>query len=269
MYKISIEEKYIANKDIDYRIYLSFILDSNSESDINYIEENNYFYNKEYIMKKLNISKSNLNNLIRKFLNYDLIDKELFNNSYIYKNNINKKYVHISENELYKLLEMSSNEIKVYLIIKNQLEGEIKKEITLSYIAESIGLSETNTARTIKKYINKLEKNELISYTYNYINKGENFKRYLFFINNNSEYEKKYNLLEAINLIDNGKKVTLYNHEYFYKNIKSYFYKRGNEYICCDIKTKKEKDLRLEDFKIYNSYITLNELLNLQFVIYE
>lgn len=271
MYKISINDEYMTNKNVDYRIYLSFMIDSVKENDINYISENKYFGNKEYLLKKMNIKRATFNKMLNIFLDNRLIVKTENKGINIYKNNIVDNFINISDEELYKLIGLSNNEIKTYLVIKNELKDIYKKEIELNYIKKKIGLEETNP-KTLKKIITSLESEGLISYTYFYVNNGSGgrFKKYLFF---NKEIEQnniqKYNLLEAIKLMDDGNKITLYNHEYYYKNIKSYFYKRGNEYIYCDVKTKKEKDLQLEDLKIYNSHITLKELLNLQFVIYE
>lgn len=188
-YPISTKAEYITNKDIDYRIYLTFLKDStyNKSLDFRYIYNSNYYSNKDYFLEKLNISKSNLNNLIRKFLIFNLIEKDtIFNDNLelkqIYKfNELENNFVLLSDKEIEKLLTLTSNEIKVYLVLRYTLYDYSWRNIELSYIAKNIGLSETNTARTIKKYIDNLKEKDLIDYSYyfEYI-EGKNIKKYKF-----------------------------------------------------------------------------------------
>lgn len=184
----------MTNKNVDYRIYLTFLKDStyNKSLDFRYIYNSNYYSNKDYFLEKLNISKSNLNNLIRKFLIFNLIEKDtIFNDNLelkqIYKfNELENNFVLLSDKEIEKLLTLTSNEIKVYLVLRYTLYDCNWRNIELRYIAKSIGLSETNTARSIKKYIDNLKEKDLIEYSYyfEYVDK-KNIKRYKFKINNN------------------------------------------------------------------------------------
>ena len=193
-YPISTKSEYITNKNVDYRTYLTFFKDSTYFPDENYryIYNNNYYSNKSYFLKKLNISKSNLNNLIRKFLKFNLVVKDTILNDnlelkQIYKfNDLNDNFILLSDKEIEKLLTLTSNEIKVYLVLRYTLYDCNWRNIELRYIAKSIGLSETNTARSIKKYIDNLKEKDLIEYSYyfEYVD-NKNIKRYKFKINNN------------------------------------------------------------------------------------
>lgn len=193
-YPISTKSEYITNKNVDYRTYLTFFKDSTYFPDKNYryIYNNNYYSNKSYFLKKLNISKSNLNNLIRKFLKFNLVVKDTILNDnlelkQIYKfNDLNDNFVLLSDKEIEKLLTLTSNEIKVYLVLRYTLYDCNWRNIELRYIAKNIGLSETNTARSIKKYIDNLKEKDLIEYSYyfEYVD-NKNIKRYKFKINNN------------------------------------------------------------------------------------
>ncbi len=193
-YPISTKSEYITNKNVDYRTYLTFFKDSTYFPDKNYryIYNNNYYSNKSHFLKKLNISKSNLNNLIRKFLKFNLVVKDTILNDnlelkQIYKfNDLNDNFVLLSDKEIEKLLTLTSNEIKVYLVLRYTLYDCNWRNIELRYIAKNIGLSETNTARSIKKYIDNLKEKDLIEYSYyfEYVD-NKNIKRYKFKINNN------------------------------------------------------------------------------------
>ena len=188
-YPISTKAEYITNKDIDYRIYLTFLKDStyNKSLDFRYIYNSNYYSNKVYFLEKLNISKSNLNNLVRKFLKFNLVVKDTILNDnlelkQIYKfNELDNNFVLLSDKEIEKLLTLTSNEIKVYLVLRYTLYDYSWRNIELSYISKNIGLSETNTTRTIKKYIDNLKEKDLIVYNYyfEYVD-NKNIKRYKF-----------------------------------------------------------------------------------------
>ena len=188
-YAISTEEEYLINKDIDYRIYLTFLKDStyNKNLDFRYVYNSNYYLNKNYFLEKLNISKGNLNKLIKNFLKFNLIEKdtvlnENFELKQIYKfNELNNNFVLLSDKEVEKLLTLTSNEIKTYLILRYLLADIKEKNIELGYIAKNIGLSELNTTRTIKKYIENLRENNLIEYNYYFeFIENKNIKRYKF-----------------------------------------------------------------------------------------
>lgn len=193
-YPISTKPKYMTNKDVDYRTYLTFFKDSTYFPDKNYryIYNTNYYSNKDYLTKKLNTSKGNLNKLVRKFLKFNLVVKDTILNDnlelkQIYKfNDLNDNFVLLSDREIEKLLTLTSNEIKVYLVLRYTLYDCNWRNIELSYIAKNIGLSETNTARSIKKYIDNLKEKDLIEYSYyfEYVD-NKNIKRYKFKINNN------------------------------------------------------------------------------------
>lgn len=188
-YAISTEEEYLMNKDIDYRIYLTFLKDStyNKSLDFRYVYNSNYYLNKNYFLGKLNISKGNLNKLIKNFLKFNLIEKdtvinENFELKQIYRfNELNNNFVLLSDKEVEKLLTLTSNEIKTYLILRYLLADIKEKNIELGYIAKNIGLSELNTTRTIKKYIDNLKENNLIEYNYYFeFIENKNIKRYKF-----------------------------------------------------------------------------------------
>lgn len=188
-YAISTEEEYLMNKDIDYRIYLTFLKDStyNKSLDFRYVYNSNYYLNKNYFLEKLNISKGNLNKLIKNFLKFNLIEKDtIFNENFelkqIYRfNELNNNFVLLSDKEVEKLLTLTSNEIKTYLILRYLLVDIKEKNIELGYIAKNIGLSELNTTRTIKKYIDNLRENNLIEYNYYFeFIEDKNIKRYKF-----------------------------------------------------------------------------------------
>ena len=188
-YAISTEEEYLMNKDIDYRIYLTFLKDStyNKSLDFRYVYNSNYYLNKNYFLEKLNISKGNLNKLIKNFLKFNLIEKdtvlnENFELKQIYRfNELNNNFVLLSDKEVEKLLTLTSNEIKTYLILRYLLVDIKEKNIELGYIAKNIGLSELNTTRTIKKYIDNLKENNLIEYNYYFeVIENKNIKRYKF-----------------------------------------------------------------------------------------
>ena len=192
-YAISTEEEYLMNKDIDYRIYLTFLKDStyNKSLDFRYIYNSNYYLNKNYFLKKMNISKGNLNKLIKNFLKFNLIEKdtvlnENFELKQIYRfNELNNNFVLLSDKEVEKLLTLTSNEIKTYLVLRYLLVDIKEKNIELGYIAKNIGLSELNTTRTIKKYIDNLRENNLIEYNYYFeFIEDKNIKRYKFRIKN-------------------------------------------------------------------------------------
>lgn len=188
-YPISTKPEYMTNKDIDYRTYLTFFKDStyHPDYDFRYIYNSNYYSNKGYFLEKLNISKSNLNNLIRKFLKFNLVVKDTILNDnlelkQIYKfNELENNFVLLDDKEIEKLLTLTSNEIKVYLVLRYTLYDCNFRNIELSYIAVNIGLSETNTARTIKKYVDNLKEKDLIEYSYyfEYLD-NKNIKRYKF-----------------------------------------------------------------------------------------
>ena len=193
-YPISTKAEYITNKNVDYRTYLTFFKDSTyyPEKNYRYIYNINYYSNKDYLTEKLNTSKGNLNKLVRRFLKFNLVEKDTilddnFELKPIYKfNELDDNFVLLSDKEIEKLLTLTSNEIKVYLVLRYTLYDYSWRNIELSYIAKSIGLSKTNPARTIKKYIDNLKEKDLIDYSYyfEYVD-NKNIKRYKFKINNN------------------------------------------------------------------------------------
>lgn len=179
----------MTNKDVDYRTYLTFFKNSTYFPDENYryIYNTNYYSNKDYLTKKLNTSKGNLNKLIRKFLKFNLVEKDTILNDnlelkQIYKfNELDNNFVLLDDKEIEKLLTLTSNEIKVYLVLRYTLYDYNFRNVELGYIAKNIGLSETNTTRTIKKYIDNLKEKNLIEYNYyfEYLD-NKNIKRYKF-----------------------------------------------------------------------------------------
>ena len=96
-YAISTEEEYLMNKDIDYRIYLTFLKDStyNKNLDFRYVYNSNYYLNKNYFLGKLNISKGNLNKLIKNFLKFNLIEKDTVINENFELKQIYLSLIHI------------------------------------------------------------------------------------------------------------------------------------------------------------------------------
>ncbi len=107
---------------------------------------------------------------------------EKFELKQIYRfNELNNNFVLLSDKEVEKLLTLTSNEIKTYLILRYLLADIKEKNIELGYIAKNIGLSELNTTRTIKKYIDNLKENNLIEYNYYFeFIENKNIKRYKF-----------------------------------------------------------------------------------------
>ncbi|WP_414698078.1 hypothetical protein [Peptacetobacter sp. AB845] len=120
-------------------------------------------------------------------MKFNLVVKDtIFNDNLelklIYKfNELESNFVLLSDKEIEKLLTLTSNEIKVYLVLRYTLYDYSWRNIELSYIAKNIGLSETNTARTIKKYIDNLKEKDLIDYSYYFeFIEEKNIKRYKF-----------------------------------------------------------------------------------------
>ena len=120
-------------------------------------------------------------------MKFNLVVKDtIFNDNLelklIYKfNELESNFVLLSDKEIEKLLTLTSNEIKVYLVLRYTLFDCNWRNIELSYIAKNIGLSETNTARTIKKYIDNLKEKDLIDYSYYFeFIEEKNIKRYKF-----------------------------------------------------------------------------------------
>ena len=133
----------------------------------------------------MSINKNYFNRLINNFLAYDLVEKTILEQETeiktIYKfKNILSNFVLLTKSEINKLLFCSSNEIKVFLVIKYLLANTKEKDIELRYIAKKIGLSETNS-KTIKELVERLKVKNLINY-YFYIDTSEEIKkkRYVF-----------------------------------------------------------------------------------------
>lgn len=175
-YPVITDEEHIKNKQIDYRYYLVFLRSTYAEeSSANYRLLNvSVFFDEEEVLesiKKINIKKETYDKGIKKFLKTDLIDMK--NNEVLVKvkDDDNSFYQLLTMAEIDKLLYLSSNEIKIYLLIKclTQYSKNEYKEIKLKLIAEKMGMSLENS-KTIAKSIKKLEKYGLINY---YINKSK------------------------------------------------------------------------------------------------
>lgn len=150
-----------------------------------YTYSRNICKNKECYCKCMSINKNYFNRLINNFLMYDLVEKTILEQETeiktIYKfKNILSNFVLLTKSEINKLLFCSSNEIKVFLVIKYLLANTKEKDIELRYIAKKIGLSETNS-KTIKELVERLKVKNLINY-YFYIDTSEEIrkKRYVF-----------------------------------------------------------------------------------------
>lgn len=133
----------------------------------------------------MSINKNYFNRLVNNFIEYDLVEKTILEQDAEIKNiykfkNIQSNFVLLIKSEINKLLFCSSNEIKVFLVIKYLLANTKEKDIELRYIAKKIGLSETNS-KTIKELVERLKVKGLINY-YFYIDTSEKIKkkRYVF-----------------------------------------------------------------------------------------
>lgn len=172
IYPISTDKTYISNKSIDYRIYIAFLIDStfNTILEFRYTYFDKFNNNKSIFCEKMKINRKNLNLKINNFLkNVDLVKVENMLNDnlelvkiYEFKF-LEKNFVMLSEKELKKLITCSSNEIKIYLIIKYLLNNKENRDVELRYLAQKTGLSETNS-KTIKKIIDNLKEKDLIEY---------------------------------------------------------------------------------------------------------
>ena len=90
--------------------------------------------NKEYYCKCMSINKNYFNRLINNFLAYDLVEKTILEQETeiktIYKfKNILSNFVLLTKLEINKLLFCTSNEIKVFLVIKYLLANTKEKDI--------------------------------------------------------------------------------------------------------------------------------------------
>lgn len=184
-YPILTDKKYISNKSIDYRMYVAFLIDSSFYDDFRYIYQQKFFENKEELIKKMDIKRNTFNVNLKNFLKFDLVTNEKFINEdfeikkiFKFKNIKDQKYVILNDQELEKLIECkNSNEIKVYLILKYLLREKKIRTIELRFLAKTIGLSKTNTTKTIKKYIKNLVDLGLIKITIFFEFDFENNKR--------------------------------------------------------------------------------------------
>lgn len=167
-YAISTEEEYIKNKKIDYRFYL--ILLKNTKIEEEYLKSNYRVLNTDTffeenkindILEKMKIKKETFNKGLNNFLKTDLVKVENDNILLKTKSKENKYYQLLEEEEINKLIKLTSTDIKIYLIIKYLLQYSEAGYIKLNIISEKIGFNSTNN-KSILKSIDNLKKNNLI-----------------------------------------------------------------------------------------------------------
>lgn len=167
-YAISTEEEYIKNKKIDYRFYL--ILLKNTKIEEEYLKSNYRILNTDTffeenkinnILEKMKIKKETFNKGLNNFLKTDLVKVENNNILLKTKSEENKYYQLLEEEEINKLIKLTSTDIKIYLIIKYLLQYSEAGYVKLNIISEKIGFNSTNN-KSILKSIDNLKKNNLI-----------------------------------------------------------------------------------------------------------
>lgn len=167
-YAISTEEEYIKNKKIDYRFYL--ILLKNTKIEEEYLKSNYRVLNTDTffeenkinnILEKMKIKKETFNKGLNNFLKTDLVKVENNNILLKTKSEENKYYQLLEEEEINKLIKLTSTDIKIYLIIKYLLQYSEAGYVKLNIISEKIGFNSTNN-KSILKSIDNLKKNNLI-----------------------------------------------------------------------------------------------------------
>lgn len=167
-YAISTEEEYIKNKKIDYRFYL--IMLKNTKIEEEYLKSNYRVLNTDTffeenkinnILEKMKIKKETFNKGLNNFLKTDLVKVENNNILLKTKSEENKYYQLLEEEEINKLIKLTSTDIKIYLIIKYLLQYNEAGYVKLNIISEKIGFNSTNN-KSILKSIDNLKKNNLI-----------------------------------------------------------------------------------------------------------
>ena len=162
------DDKYIQNKGIDYRFYLALLsqtyFDDETDSEYRTLNTEKFFENRIYFLEKMKLSEDSFRKYLNKFLRTDIVCMENDIIKVRVKNKDNKGYFLISEEEIDKLLEVSSNNIKLYLIIDYLLSYlRDSNLIRITTLSKKLGFSSTNS-KTITNGINKLKEYNLIDY---------------------------------------------------------------------------------------------------------
>ena len=162
------DDKYIQNKGIDYRFYLALLsqtyFDDETDSEYRTLNTEKFFENRIYFLEKMKLSEDSFRKYLNKFLRTDIVCMENDIIKVRVKNKDNKGYFLISEEEIDKLLEVSSNNIKLYLIIDYLLSYlRDSNLIRITTLSKKLGFSSTNS-KTITNGIKKLKEYNLIDY---------------------------------------------------------------------------------------------------------
>ena len=162
------DDKYIQNKGIDYRFYLALLsqtyFDDETDSEYRTLNTEKFFENRIYFLEKMKLSEDSFRKYLNKFLRTDIVCMENDIIKVRVKNENNKGYFLISEEEIDKLLEVSSNNIKLYLIIDYLLSYlRDSNLIRITTLSKKLGFSSTNS-KTITNGIKKLKEHNLIDY---------------------------------------------------------------------------------------------------------
>lgn len=162
------DDKYIQNKGIDYRFYLALLsqtyFDDETDSEYRTLNTEKFFESRIYFLEKMKLSEDSFRKYLNKFLRSDIVRMENDIIKVRVKNEDNKGYFLISEEEIDKLLEVSSNNIKLYLIIDYLLSYlRDSNLIRIATLSKKLGFSSTNS-KTIINGIKKLKKHNLIDY---------------------------------------------------------------------------------------------------------
>lgn len=162
------DDKYIQNKGIDYRFYLALLsqtyFDDETDSEYRTLNTEKFFESRIYFLEKMKLSEDSFRKYLNKFLRSDIVRMENDVIKVRVKNEDNKGYFLISEEEIDKLLEVSSNNIKLYLIIDYLLSYlRDSNLIRITTLSKKLGFSSTNS-KTITNGIKKLKEHNLIDY---------------------------------------------------------------------------------------------------------
>lgn len=160
-----ISEACVNNKELDYRFYIASVICSfhTGGNDLNYLEidAKEIIEKKKYFLEKMKLSSKSFDRGFSKFLQSKLVFEENGNLNVFVKNKDLKKYVLINDKEVEKLLSLSSNEIKMYLVLKYQIHPRKKdKSILMLELKKILNLN----PKTIVAALIKLKNNKLIDY---------------------------------------------------------------------------------------------------------